>query len=69
MVLVWIRFLCKRKTVDLYSGNKTVGCFNPRIENSNSVNISIIATHSLISVESLSYACLKSLEFADIWFI
>ena len=56
----------------LWSVNKTVGCFDPRIKNSYSVSVFIIAVHPLMSVESLNSACVKNLEFADnkiIWLV
>ena len=49
--------------------NKTVGYFDPRIRNSNSVNVLIMAVYSLIRVETLSSAWVKSLEFANFRFI
>ena len=48
---------------------RTVGCFDPSIKNSYSVRVYIIAVQSLISVESLSSACVNSLQFAEIRFI
>ena len=48
---------------------KIVGCFDPRNKNSYSVNVYMMAVHSFMSVMSLSSACVKRLEFADIRFI
>ena len=42
--------------------------FDPSIKNSNSVSVYIMAVHSLIRVESLSSACMNSLEFAEMRF-
>ena len=56
------------KIISLGSVNKTVGCFDPRIRNSYSLRVYIIAVHSHISVESLSSACVNSLELAEIKF-
>ena len=57
-------FCLKERTV-----KRTVGCFDPSIKISYSVRVYIIAVHSLINVESLSSACVNSLEFAEIRFI
>ena len=38
---------------------KTVGCFEPRIENSCSVSAYFMAVQSLVTVESPSSACVK----------
>ena len=46
--------------------NRTVGVTDPRIISLYSISVYIIAAQSLISLESLSSACVKSLEFADI---
>ena len=43
---------------------KNVGCFDPSIKISYSVRVHIMAVHSLIRVESLSSACVNSLEFS-----
>ena len=48
---------------------KTVGCFKPKIKNSCSVSAYFMAVQTLVTVESLSSACLKSLEFTDKRFI
>ena len=64
--MVRIRFLCNEKSFVFMVCKKTVGLFDPRIKNSYFVKVNIIAVHSLMSVESLSSACVKSLEFADI---
>ena len=48
---------------------KTVGCFDPSIKNLYSVSVYIMAVHSFIRVESLSSACVNSLEFAETRFI
>ena len=53
----------------LWSVNKTVGCFDPRIRKSYSVNVCLMAPLSLMSVQFFVSACVKSLEFADIKFI
>ena len=45
--------------------NKSVGCFDARIKKSYSVIVYIRAVLSLIRVESLNSARIKSLEFAD----
>ena len=55
--------------MSLWSVNETVGCFYPRIKHSYSVNVYMMAVHSLINVESLSSACVRSLEFAGFRFI
>ena len=52
----------------LRSVNKTNGCFDPSIKNSYSVSVYIMAVHSLIRVESLSSACMNSLELAEMRF-
>ena len=62
-------FCVKIKIISLWSVNKTVGCFNPRIKNSYSVRVCMIAVHSLIRVENLNSACVNKEEFADIRFI
>ena len=49
--------------------NKTVGCLDPTIKNLYFVSVYIIDVHSLIMVESLSSACVNSLEFAEMRFI
>ena len=49
--------------------NRTVGCFDPSYKKSYSVRVYIIDVHSLIKAESLSSACVNSLEFAEIRFI
>ena len=64
-----LNFCVNRKIIGLWSVYKTVGFFDPSIKNSCSVNVYILAVHSLISVESLSSAWVKSVEFADIMFI
>ena len=50
------------------SVKKTGVCFDPRIKSSYSVNVYIMAVHSLMSVESLNSGCAERLEFADIKF-
>ena len=59
----------KNKIVGLWSVNKNIGCFDPSIKNSHYVRVFVIAVLSLISIESLSYACVTSLDFAEIRFI
>ena len=49
-----------------WSVNRTVGCFDPSIKNSYSVRVYIMALHSLMSVESLSSACVDNFKFAEI---
>ena len=46
-----------------------MGCFDPNIKNLYSVSVCIMAVHSLIREESLSSACVNSLEFAEMRFI
>ena len=55
--------------IGLWSVNKTVGCFDPGIKNSCSVQVCMIAMHSLIRVESRSSACVNMREFAEVRFI
>ena len=44
--------------IGLWSVNKTVGCFDPSIENSFSVRVRTIAVHSLLyDVSKKFYAC------------
>ena len=50
----------------IWSVNRTVGCFDKRIEFSYSVNVYKLAVISLISLESLSSAWVKNLEIADV---
>ena len=59
----------KRKIKGLWSANKTVAGFDPSIKNSYSVKVYLLAVHSLIKLESLSSACVKSLEFAEMTFV
>ena len=54
-------FCVKRKIIGLRSVKRSVGCLHPRIKNSYSLRVYIIAAHSLISS-----ACVKFLEFAEI---
>ena len=49
--------------------NKTVGCLDTSIKKSYSVSVYVIAVHSLIRVDSLSSACVNSLDFAGMRFI
>ena len=49
--------------------NKTVGCFNPRIKNSYSVSVYVMAVHSLLMVESLSSISVKRPKMSEIRFI
>ena len=57
--------LVKKKNIGLWSVKKTVGCLDPSNENSCSVSVFIMAFPSLIRVESLSSACVNSLEIAE----
>ena len=45
----------------LWSVNKTVRCFDPRIKNSCSLIVYMMAVYCLISVKSLNSACIKTL--------
>ena len=67
--MVCLDFCVRRKIIGLWSVNKTVGCLDPSKKNSCSVCVHIMAVHSLIRVESLSSACVNSLEFAELRFI
>ena len=67
--MVWFEYFVKRKIIDLWSVNKTVGCLNPSVKNSYSVSVYIMAVQSLIRLESLSSACVNSLELAEMRFI
>ena len=53
-------FCVKRNIMGLWSVNKTVGCFDPSIENSYSIRVCMIAVHSLLRVESRNSACVVS---------
>ena len=55
--------------IGLWSVNKTVGCFDPSIKNSNSVKVCMIAVHSLIKVDRRKSAGVNKREFTDIRFI
>ena len=70
MYILWFGFdfWVNRKVIGLWSINRTVGCFDPSIKNSYSVRVYSIVVHSLISVKSLSSACVNFLEFAEIRF-
>ena len=55
--------------IGLWSANKTVGCLDPSVKNSNSVKVYIITVHSRIRVESRNSACVNRRKFSDIRFI
>ena len=57
------------KIVGFRSGKRIDGCFDPRIKNSSSVSVYIIAVHSVISVESLNSAYVQSHQLANKRFI
>ena len=61
--------MCNKKTIDLRTVTKNIGCSDPRIKSSYSMRVYTIIVHSLISVESLKSACVNSLAFAEIRFI
>ena len=54
--------------IRLWSVKNTVGCLDPSNKISYSVSVYVMALHSLIRVESLSSACVNSLEFAEMRF-
>ena len=56
-------------SIELWSVNKTVGCFDPKVKTSCSVSVYFITLHFLTIVESRSSVCVKSTEFAEIMFI
>ena len=67
--MIWVWSICEKKYYWFWCVNKTVGYFDPKVSQASFVSVYIRAVQTLISLESVFYAWVISLDFAKVRFI